>query len=183
VDTYTNIASINIFEDYKKFVKKYKVIIEAEKIFVDPYSLYKTEGKINSIDGSIYIRCYVRFKVNWKGNITDVNSLVFPGDWFAYENSNHLDGLKKGEYIDCMLDVPIYLNAGPRFNINEEGKIYSTEGFESNMQYAYINMGSIKSMNFLNSINHYKYSYMKTRQLKAVRKKRYDMNSYYWWWE
>lgn len=143
-------TSKSVFTYYIKFVKKYKVTIQADKIYVDPNSIYIGD-KFTSI------RSYVRFKVNWKGKIMDVDRLVFPGDCYSSNLSrNYLTGLEKGKYIECMMDTPIDLNVPSKYL--------------QSASYGGVETGYLKSMKFLTTKNYYGYIYIKTKQLIAVKK-------------
>ena len=89
--------------DYIKYVKENKIIIKADKIAVEPSTLYFADGN--------YVRVYVKFKVSAK-------DMSRPGN-LIYDGAIFLNGLEKNKWIDCIFDVAL----GTR-NGNSDGRDY-----------------------------------------------------------
>lgn len=155
--------SKTVFDRYIEFVKKNKITIKSANIFVDPYGIYIGEK-------DAYIRCYAKFKVNWSGDIKEVDSLVFPGTYYSSNMSrNNLDGLKKDKYIECLVDVPIDLKA-PYEYVESKGYLYAPTGY-------------LKSMKYLTTPDpYYGLVYIKENQLKIIEYKT-GWGVVHWKWE
>lgn len=153
--------SRSVLNYYMKYVKKHKIVIKSNKIYVDPNSIYMG-------DKWAYIRCYVRFRVNWSGKMNDVNNLVFPGKYYSNNiEQNYLTGLKKGKYIECMVDEPIDLNVSYKYQLPTI--------------YGGIEVGYLKSIQYMKIPDYYNVVCIKTRQLKI--KKMRILNHWEWKWE
>lgn len=157
--------SKTVFDRYIEFVKKNKITVKSANIFVDPYGIYIGEE-------DAFIRCYAKFKVNWSGNIQEVDSLVFPGFYYSSNMSrNNLDGLKKDKYIECLVDVPVDLRVPFEY--------------QRSKSYLYAPTGYLKSMKYLtNPDPYYGLVYIKEKQLKIIKylaDPKWDI--WHWKWE
>ncbi len=94
---------ISAIKDYVKFAKRNKVVIKADKVVVEPSSLYMGTG-------NFYVRCYVRFKVN-ADTIYDCMSnqqhkLIY------CSTENMFLKIKSGKYYEGVFDIGISSKAG-----------------------------------------------------------------------
>lgn len=93
-DAEKNKKTTDKIKEYVKFVKKHKIVIQADKVVVEPSTLY--EGP------RMYIRAYVKFKVvSFEGKLTQ-NELFFCDADYAY-----IPGVKKGKTIETILDMDL----------------------------------------------------------------------------
>lgn len=96
-----NEEQIADIKDYVKTAKKNKVVIKADKIVIEPSSIYKQGGEF-------FVRCYLRFKVNadeiYSADSHRQSEMIYcdHGDDFVW-----LKYLKKGQWYEGYYDIGI----------------------------------------------------------------------------
>lgn len=106
-----------VIKNYVETAKKNHVIVEADKIVVEPSTLYYSNGEF-------YVRCYLKFKVNadvvYDAKIGQENrqhELIF-----SSYNAVGLENLKKNQWYEMSIDVAIGQTAG-----NQNPETYSIQ--------------------------------------------------------
>lgn len=102
-DQTENPRRIAAIKDYVKTAKKNKVIIQADKVVVEPSTLYMGAS-------GFYVRCYVRFKVS-ADEIFDCMSNEQHKMIYCGRESMYLK-LKNGIYYEGVFDIGISTSAG-----------------------------------------------------------------------
>lgn len=91
-DAEENKKELSYIKSYVQNVKKYKIIIKADKISVEPSTLYDYNGE--------YIRAYVKFKIiSYAGDIKKED--------LFYARAINIKDIKKGKTIEVVLDIGI----------------------------------------------------------------------------
>ena len=91
-DTAEDKKTTNAIENYVKFAKKNKIVIQSEVIAVEPSTLYKK--------GSYYVRAYIKFKVSYSDTKLTADDLICG-------NGALLNGLKKDTWFSGIYDINI----------------------------------------------------------------------------
>lgn len=95
--------------EYVEFVKKYKIKITPITLTADRSCIYpNTDGM------SYFVRAYAKFKITWSGN-PDLKRLLFDmahldSSWVKGADLAYLQGVKKGDTVECYFDVPVIRN-------------------------------------------------------------------------
>lgn len=114
-ETEWNKRVISCVKNYAETAKKNHVKLQADKIVVEPSTLYYSMGQY-------YVRCYIKFKLDAdtlypakEGEENRQHEMIFSG----YE-CVVLEGLKKNTWYEMSIDVPIRQTIG-----NQNPKTYS----------------------------------------------------------
>lgn len=112
-----NITVKRCIQKYIETAKKNRVIVKADKIVIEPSTLYYSNGEF-------YVRCYLKFKVNADkiygaklGQESRQHELIFSG-----YNCVILENLQNNKWIETVIDISIGQSAG-----NQKPATYSIQ--------------------------------------------------------